>query len=126
MTPRQLRARIVRAIPVVALSTLLLAIACEPWDVVEYENQTSEHVFVYKGGELQFDLKPGQTRKFNVTEEVWLSDIRVVTDDGQALLEDNISWDELRRMDFRIVIRGAKQEAPSGTISKPPLKLPTG
>ena len=105
MTRRQLRkARILRAIPVVALSSLLLAIACEPWDVVEYENQTSERVLVYEGGELQFDLEPGETRKFNVTEEVWLSDIRIVTDDGQVILEDNIIWEELRRMDFRIVI----------------------
>ena len=105
MTQRQLRkARILRSIPVVALSSLLLAIACEPWDVVEYENHTSERVLVYEGGELQFDLEPGETRKFHATEEVWLSDIRIVTDDGQVILEDNIIWEELRRMDFRIVI----------------------
>ncbi len=104
-------ARALRAIPAVALLTLLFAVACEPWDVVEYENQTAERVLVYEGGELQFDLEPGETRKFNVTEEVWLSDIRIVTDDGQVILEDNISWEELRRMDFRIVIQDAKQEA---------------
>ena len=91
-------------VALVVICSAALAQGCEPWDVVEYSNETEHRVSVYKGGEFQFKLGAGETRRFNVTEEVWLNEVRIVTDDGEVVFQDDITWDELREMSFRIVI----------------------
>lgn len=65
---------------------------------------TTHGVTVLKDGEPQFDIEPHQSIKISTAEEYWIPDIKVVTDDGRTILEDHITWDEMRDMGSRIVI----------------------
>lgn len=87
-----------------ALVLVFAGLACDPWPPVEYENATSQRVTVYKSGKFSLALEPHQSVKAHASEDVWLPDIKVVAEDGRVLLEDHITWDELRQMDYKIVI----------------------
>jgi hypothetical protein len=91
----------------VALASFMVLTACDPWDVVEYRNDTSERLLVYHDGEYQFDLEPGQTRRVAMDERWWPPNLRVTTADGRVILEDFLSYEELRALDMRIIISDA-------------------
>jgi len=58
-------------------------------------------------------------------EQYWTPDIRVVAEDGRVLLEDHITWDELKEMDCKIVI--TDPAAPlSSTPTPSPAATPSG
>jgi len=86
-----------------------LASACHDDILVNYINETSEHVTVLKDGKPVFDLAPQGTRRSVMFRKNWLPDIKVVTDNGRVLLEDNITIDELEAMKYRIVITDSGQ-----------------
>jgi len=91
-------------LPAAALLLLLGALACEPWPGVKWENATSHRVAVHEGGEFAFNLEPQESLEVSASEDDWRPDVRVVAEDGRVLLEDEITWDELGEMDYRIVI----------------------
>jgi hypothetical protein len=93
-----------RAALLAALVVVLAGLACDPFPLVRWENTTSQRVLVYEDGESAFDLEPHECKKIVSREKGWLSDIKVVAEDGRVLLEDHISWEELKHMDYKIVI----------------------
>jgi hypothetical protein len=92
------------AVAIAALATVWTAVACEPGRIPEYENATSQRVTVYKDGIAMFTLEPHGSTTIPMFKEDWLPNIRVVAEDGRVLLEDHITWDELKKMDYKIVI----------------------
>lgn len=97
-------------------------LACEPWPIVAYHNETPERLLVYQDGEYQFDLQPGETRRFNMTEEVWSTDLRVLNEQGVIVLDEEITWEEVERRDFKIVIEG---QVTSPEDKQQPIKDPS-
>ncbi len=83
---------------------IFLLVACEPGTNLEYVNNSSQRVTVYEGGDQVAVLEPGESDKTVVINQFWTPEIKVVAADGQILLEDNITLDELREMDGKIVI----------------------
>jgi hypothetical protein len=55
-------------------------------------------------------------------EQYWTPDIRVVAEDGRVLLEDHITWDEVKQMDCKIVITDPLSSTPTPS----PAATPTG
>ena len=53
------------------------------------------------------------------------SDIKIVAEDGRVLLEDHITWDELREMGRKIMITDP-EHPPSPTSTPSPGTTPTG
>jgi hypothetical protein len=108
-----------------ALLLLFGALACEPWPDVEWENATSHRVAVYEGGKFEFNLEPHEIQPVSTSEDDWRSWIRVVAEDGRVLLEDEITWDELREMDYRIVISEPVPASPTPPAQLEPEELLT-
>lgn len=102
---------------VVALVLLLGALACEPWPGVTWENATPQRVAVYKDGKFAFRLEPQESQDVLASEDVWRPDVRVVAEDGRVLLEDHITWDELKKMGYRIVITDPASSSPGPTAT---------
>ena len=96
------------------LLAALAVLACEPWPPVEYVNATSQRVTIYEGGKFFCSLEPHQSNEAHASEDVWRPDIKVVGEDGRVLLEDHITWDELKHMGYKIVITDP-QHPPSPT-----------
>jgi hypothetical protein len=108
---------------VIALLVLpLAALACEPGRIPEYENATSQRVTVYKDGIAMFSLEPHGSTTIPMFKEDWLPNIRVVAEDGRVLLEDHITWDELKKMGYKIVITDPLSSTPTPS----PAATPTG
>ncbi len=86
------------------LPALLAASACEPGPPVQYENATSQRVTIFEGGVQSFTLEPHESIKITTLRKYWEPEIKVVAEDGRVLLEDHITWDEMRDMGSKIVI----------------------
>jgi hypothetical protein len=95
-------------------------LACEPGPLVQYENATSQRVTIYKEGRYQFALEPHETKGIATLRQYWLPNIKVVTEDGRILLEDHITWDEMRNMGSRIVITDPANNAATPTSTTLP------
>jgi hypothetical protein len=106
------------------LVAALAAFACEPGRIPEYENATSQRVTIYKDGIAAFSLEPHESTKIAMFEEDWLPNIKVVADDGRVLLEDHITWDEVREMGYKIVITDP-EHPPSPSPTPSPGTTPT-
>jgi len=111
------------ALVIAVLVGPLAAFACEPWPTVQWENSTSQRVRVNAYGDSDFDLQPHQIRKITNSASHWRPEIRVVAEDGRVLLEDHITWDELKKMKYKIVITDPAH-LPSPTLT--PAATPTG
>jgi hypothetical protein len=112
------------ALVIALLALPFAALACEPGRIPEYENATSQRVTVYKDGRGQFSLGPHESTTIPMFKEEWLPNIRVVAEDGRVLLEDYITWDELKKMGYKIVITDPSAATPTSTPS--PAATPTG
>jgi hypothetical protein len=87
---------------------LLLAVGlgCDDFPAVHYENRTSEAVRVFYGDDFVTQVEPGQNIGISSREDLWTPNVRVLALDGTVLLDASITWDELKEMDFTIVILG--------------------
>ena len=109
----------------IALLLLSAALACEPGRIPEYENATSQRVTVYKDGIANFSLEPHESTTIPMFKEDWSPNIRVVAEDGRVLLEDHITWDELKEMGYKIMITDPAHP-PSPTPTPSPEATSTG
>jgi len=101
---RQLRHGIATAILGCIILLLLPLVACEPGPPIKFTNQTDSRVTVYQGGELAFELGPGESRGIATLKKYWTPEVKVVSEDGEILLEEDFSWDRLDSLDWEIVI----------------------
>ena len=105
------------------LVPLFAAMACEPGHLAEFENATPYRVTVYKDGTREFSLEPYEAKNpVGSFPEHWSPDIKVVAEDGRVLLEDHITWDEVKQMGYKIVIT----DPPSPTPTPSPVATPAG
>lgn len=88
-------------------------------------NATSERVTVHEDGGARFTLEPHESKRITVPEQYWVPYHRVVAEDGRVLLEDYITWDELKKMDYKIVIMDPAAPV-SPTPTPPPATAPDG
>jgi len=117
MKPSQ---RIWRSLAVIAaFAAITGTFACENWPMVGWENATSQRVTVYAYGDFEFDVQPHQTKNIVSPASHWRADIRVVAEDGRVLLEDHITWDEVREMGYKIVITDPEHPRPRSPTPSP-------
>jgi hypothetical protein len=108
-----------------AFLALTTAFACENWPIVGWENATSQRVTVYAYGDFEFDVQPHQTKNIVNPASHWRPEIKVVAEDGRVLLEDHITWEEVREMGYKIVITDPEHPPPSPTPTPSPGTTPT-
>ncbi len=82
----------------------MFSFACENDDIVDFVNQTEQAVEIRQGGELVFELDPGQTRGIVLFSKDWTPEITAISKDGTILLDETITWEQVEAMDHRIVI----------------------
>jgi len=101
--------RIVNLVVLLALmiSSLLTAVACDPGAEITYVNQTNQRIGVYLGDNPKnrdLILEPQETREGGTIKAVWQDVVVFRNDQGEVLYRMEITWDELERQGYRIVI----------------------
>ena len=101
---------------IAGLLAVATAFAGEPGCPSQYVNATSERITVYEDGGTGFTVEPHESRGIPAMEQYWTPNIKVVAEDGRVLLEDYITWDELKKMGCKIVITD-----PAAPVSQTPV-----
>lgn len=89
---------------VLAISGVLWT-ACDPGHGVTYENQTQQTVSVFNGNDLDATLAPGAHRTFTFIVYQGLRTFVAKDESGVVVFQEQYSWDDLKRVNWRIVIR---------------------
>ena len=106
MVSQPLTVRIAFAICVLLM--LGTTVACDPGAGVSWVNETDETVVVYLRDEFVEEfgstVPPRSTKTEAVIKAVW-KDVVVIRDEqGNVLFRQELTWDELKAQDWRIVI----------------------
>lgn len=100
--------RRVRSRHLVALASLALCfgstLACDPGKGVTYENKTGQTITVLRNGDIETTLAPGEKKTFTFIEYDGTRMYSARDSAGAILFTANYSWDDLRRLGWRIVI----------------------
>lgn len=83
---------------------MLGTIACDPGRVVELVNATGQDVTIVIDGVDQGVLADGQEVGFSTLEGARFGRLQVFDVGGLLFLDEELSWDDVSALDFRIVI----------------------
>lgn len=106
----------------IALATclvLLLAttVACDPGHGVTFENRTSHTVRVFRHGTLELTLGPFEENDdFGLLEFAGADTFEARAENGRVIYSERLTWDELKRRGWKIVIT---ETAPTGSSPTP-------
>ena len=105
------------------LAGLLLAfvvavsgMGCEPGRGVTYENRTNHTVTVFRDGVRDFVLKPSEKQHYSEFKFTGSSAFEARDEIGRVVYSETLTWDELKRRGWKIVITEA---APTGGSPAP-------
>jgi hypothetical protein len=87
-----------------ALAASLLLVGCDKGHHIRYENQTDQTVDVYIGNTREVTLASGEARSFTTVKLLKPATFQAKTSDGEVIFSRTLSWDDLRSMDWTIVI----------------------
>jgi hypothetical protein len=87
-----------------AAALLLLSLACDPGHTVTFENRTNHTVTVLRGGVRDFVLGPSETAGYTILEFAGPMIIEARDESGRVIHLETLTWEELERMDWKIVI----------------------
>jgi hypothetical protein len=72
---------------------------------ITYVNGTAHTLRIYEGeSDFEFELKPFETRTFSTYKHSWNPPTVARTGDGRVVFSVDLTWDELKAQDYRIVI----------------------
>jgi hypothetical protein len=72
---------------------------------ITYANSTAYTLWVYdREGDFRFELRPFETRAFSRYVQLWDPPMVAKTEDGRVVFSVDLTWDELKTQDYRIVI----------------------
>jgi len=92
----------VLAVPLLGLMAMGLA---HQGAGITYVNATPHTLWIYEGeGDFEFELKPFETRAFSTYKHLWDPPTVAITEDGRVVFSVDLTWDELKAQDYRIVI----------------------
>ena len=91
------------ALAVIFLSSISI-IACDPGHDVTFRNDTQGDVSVVSNGETWGSLAPGEQRAFGVLTYEGSRTYSAEDQSGRILFRAEYTWDDLKRMDWEIVI----------------------
>ena len=80
------------------------SISCDPGEGVTYENRTDHAVSVFEGNDLEAKLSPGQRRTFSFIVYEGSRHFVAKDDAGNVVFQADYTWDDLRRLHWRIII----------------------
>ena len=98
------------------LGALLLSGAgCDPGHNVTYVNRTPYMLWLYDAEDrVVTKLEPFETNTGGEFEHLWTGRRVARTGDGRVVFSVDLTWDELRAQDYRIVIEEQGIPAPMG------------
>jgi hypothetical protein len=101
---------------------LIIVLMADPgWDEVTYVNNTSHALRMYDGKDRYFaDLAPFGSRTFGESRRHWTGGAVAKTADGRVVFSVDLTWDELKAQDYRIVIEEQGVPPPSSDGSTAP------
>ena len=70
-----------------------------------FENATNEPITIRVDDRLRLLIQPGQTKSFNTPNNKGARHVLAVDETSVTRLDHVFTWDELKAMDFRLVIR---------------------
>lgn len=104
--PGLIRGRWIRVLVcAVLVASGVLWTACDPGHGVTFENQTQATVNVFNGDDLDATLSPGTQRTLGFIEYMGLRTFVAKDESGTVVFQEQYSWDDLKRLNWRIVIR---------------------
>jgi hypothetical protein len=84
---------------------LPLGLACDPGHDVTYANKTPYMLCLYDAEDrLVAKLEPFETNTGGELEHLWTGRRVARTGDGRVVFSVDLTWDELKAQDYRIVI----------------------
>ena len=89
---------------VALLASAASALSCDPGEDVTFENRTDHAVSVFRNRDLEANLAPGEKRTFSFIEYQGSETFVARDDGGNVLLQADYTWDDLRRLHWRIVV----------------------
>jgi hypothetical protein len=95
------------AFAICALLMLASAVACDPGHSVTWVNETGRTVSVFAGDDpedLVTTLSPHSSKELGELKHLWEDVVVVKDEDGSILSRKEITWEELKAQDWRIVI----------------------
>ena len=90
---------------VVMLSSAVALMACDPGQDVTFENRTGQVISIFRDNDLEAKLSPGDERTFSFITYQGSDPFLAKDETGNVLLKEEYTWDDLRSMHWRIVIR---------------------
>jgi hypothetical protein len=87
-----------------SLIGLAAALACDPGHSVTYENRTGHTLTVFWNGVRDFSLEPEEKRTYDKLQ-IFKSEAFEARDEaGRVVYSESLTWDELKKRKWRIVI----------------------
>ena len=84
---------------------MVLLAACDRGEGVTYMNDTNVTVSVFSGRDLDVTLAPGEQGTFTVLAYEGMRTYSARDESGQVIFREEYTWEDLKRMDWEIVIR---------------------
>ena len=91
------------AISLALLCCLGLLTACEEERPISYRNESSKAIQLFIDDRYVDVIAPGD--RITRSSRAGSHHIKAVTEDGSVLLADSFTWDELRGLNFTVVIQ---------------------
>ncbi len=103
----------IRALAGLVIGFILLTggFACDPGATVTWVNETDETVDIFAGDDAEdfvTTLQPHSSTKLGELEHLWEDVVLVKDQNGNVLIREEITWDELEKQGFRFVITEGK------------------
>ena len=88
-----------------ALVFVLAGLACDPGHTVTWENRTPYRLVVFDEDDVVVShLEPFETLTVPQKKFLWEGKIAAKTPDGRVVFQVDLTWEELKAQDWRIVI----------------------
>ncbi len=99
----------IRALAGLVIGFILLTggFACDPGATVTWINETDETVDIFAGDDAEdfvTTLQPHSSTKLGELEHLWEDIVLVKDRNGNVLMREQITWDELKAQGFRFVV----------------------
>lgn len=88
----------------VLVGTFVPMMGCDPGAEVTYRNETPSTVSVFSNALLETTLAPGEEQTFSVITYEGSRTYSARDESGRVLFREEYTWEDLKRMDWEIVI----------------------
>ena len=86
------------------IAAVAVSVACDPGEDVTLKNGTGVTVSVFREKDLEAKLAPGEQRTFSFIVYQGAQTFSAKDEAGNVIFQEQYTWDDLKRLNWRIVI----------------------